>query len=482
MKQLKKIILSLIIAMTYIIINISTAKAEEILNCSTTLKTGSNGAQVKLLQNELNKIMSCALTVDGKFGAKTKTCVLSFQNKYSLSQDGVIGSKTCNKLNELYTKQTTTDSQNDTLNTGTDLICSSSNSLKIGDKNNKQQIKYLQTKLNEVLECRLDTTGTFGSNTESCVKKFQKEFNLKEDGIAGPKTCQKLNEIYQKIVANKNNIAFEKQDKEETLNCHNILKQGTSSNNVKLLQTELNNLTSCNLKVDGEFGSKTTTCVKKFQKAQKLSTDGIVGANTCGKLNSSYLANNIYIISKFTSIRESASESAKEVAFAKYGIVFKVYETLGDWYKIKYDNNYHYVKASEVDTTGIIIDKSEQSLKYYENGKLKIDTIVITGNKSTHNTRTGKFYIAYKERGRYLNGTTYVDYWMRFDKGNGLHDANYHYSNKIGADVGWRSESEFYDANRYNGNGSHGCINMLNNDAKALYESAKLKTLVIVKE
>ena len=470
MKQLKKIILTLAIVMTCTFTTTNTTNAEETLNCSTTLKNGSNGTQVKLLQTELNKIMSCGLTVDGNFGAKTQTCVTNFQKQNSLTQDGIVGSKTCNKLNELYTKEITVNKEEEALKNATDLVCSSSNSLKIDGNNVKEQVKYLQTKLNEVLECRLSTNGTYGENTDSCVKKFQKEFNLKVDGVAGPKTCQKLNEVYPKIVANKDNPGFEKQGKENTLDVHNMLKQGATGDNVKLLQTELNKVTSCNLKVDGDFGAKTTTCVKNFQKAQNLSADGIVGASTSNKLNTSYLANNTYVISRFTSIRESASDTSKEVAYAKYGIVFKVYGTTGDWYKIKYNNKYHYVKASEVDTTGVIVDLSEQSLRYYENGKLKIDTIVITGNKSTYNTRTGKFVIEYKERGRYLRGTSYVDYWMRFDKGNGFHDAD-----------GWRSNSEFYDAKRYDGNGSHGCVNMMDADAKALYEATSLNTLVIVK-
>lgn len=38
-------------------------------------------------------------------------------------------------------------------------------------------------------------------------------------------------------------------------------------------------------KVDGYFGTKTKTAVKKYQKNKKISSDGIVGKNTWNKLN-----------------------------------------------------------------------------------------------------------------------------------------------------------------------------------------------------
>lgn len=471
MKQLSKKILLFVIFITCLFINANYTCAETTLNCSTTLKKGTTGTAVKQLQTELNKVMNCGLTVDGTFGTKTRTCVITFQKKNSLTKDGIVGPKTCKKLNEIYTKEASNTTAEDTEKEITDLICSTSNTLKRGKNNNKVQVEYLQKKLNETMECRLPVTGIYGKNTEKCVKKFQKEINLKDTGIVGPNTCKKLNEIYPKIVTNKNNPAFEKQGNEKTLNCHNTLEQGDTGDNVKILQTELNKVTSCKLKVDGDYGTKTKTCVKKFQKSQKLTADGVVGASTCNNLNTNFFKSNTYVISRFTSIRKSASNSSEEVAFTPYGIVFKVYETVGKWYKIKYNNQYHYIKKSEVDTTGIIVDLSEQSLKFYEDGKLKMDFIVITGNKSTHNTRTGKFTIEYKEKGRMLRGTSYVDYWMKFDKGNGFHDAD-----------GWRSDTEFYDANRYNGNGSHGCVNMLDANAKALYEAADLGTLVIVKK
>ena len=63
-----------------------------------------------------------------------------------------------------------------------------------------------------------------------------------------------------------------------------VLKKGNKNNSVRALQILLNgNGYSCGL-VDGDFGAGTYSAVIKFQKAKKLSADGIVGAKTWAKL------------------------------------------------------------------------------------------------------------------------------------------------------------------------------------------------------
>lgn len=58
------------------------------------------------------------------------------------------------------------------------------------------------------------------------------------------------------------------------------LRYGSKNDNVKALQILLNGLGySCGT-ADGDFGSKTLTAVKNFQKAKGLKQDGVVGAKT----------------------------------------------------------------------------------------------------------------------------------------------------------------------------------------------------------
>lgn len=55
------------------------------------------------------------------------------------------------------------------------------------------------------------------------------------------------------------------------------IKKGSKGNEVKHLQEYLNWANGCKLKVDGIFGDKTETEVKKFQKSSSLTQDGKFG-------------------------------------------------------------------------------------------------------------------------------------------------------------------------------------------------------------
>lgn len=68
-----------------------------------TVKRGSTGSEVVELQEKLISIgISCGSTgADGFFGLNTLSAVRTFQKRYSLSVDGVVGKKTWAKLDSL---------------------------------------------------------------------------------------------------------------------------------------------------------------------------------------------------------------------------------------------------------------------------------------------------------------------------------------------------------------------------------------------
>lgn len=72
----------------------------------TTVKNGSKGTEVTLLQTTLNKLGGYGLTEDGIFGPKTEAAVKDFQKKKGLDVDGIVGPKTWTALGVTSTNST----------------------------------------------------------------------------------------------------------------------------------------------------------------------------------------------------------------------------------------------------------------------------------------------------------------------------------------------------------------------------------------
>lgn len=78
-------------------------------SASTVLKVGSYGSEVKSIQTKLNTIGYSSGSVDGIFGWKTKSAVISFQRDYGLMVDGIVGPQTIRALNKAYERQRKTN-------------------------------------------------------------------------------------------------------------------------------------------------------------------------------------------------------------------------------------------------------------------------------------------------------------------------------------------------------------------------------------
>ncbi len=106
---------------------------------------------------------------------------------------------------------------------------------------------------------------------------------------------------------------------------------------------------------------------------------------------------------------------------------------------------------------------SEQQIYVYQGTELVLVSPCVTGSVyGGHATPSGRYSIYHKERNRTLRGTnnngtkyaSFVNFWMPFNGGIGLHDAN------------WRSS---FGGDIYVSGGSHGCVNMPYDRAEALY-------------
>ncbi|KEI13823.1 hypothetical protein Z959_04955 [Clostridium novyi B str. ATCC 27606] len=69
------------------------------------LKLGSNGNEVKALQQKLNKF-GYKINLDGIFGHSTETAIYDFQKRNDLARDGIVGKSTLEKLDLEPTEKT----------------------------------------------------------------------------------------------------------------------------------------------------------------------------------------------------------------------------------------------------------------------------------------------------------------------------------------------------------------------------------------
>lgn len=118
----------------------------------------------------------------------------------------------------------------------------------------------------------------------------------------------------------------------------------------------------------------------------------------------------------------------------------------------------------------ILVDISNQTLKYYVKGKVKLKSNVVTGGRGC-GTPTGRFKLHHKARNVNLTGPGYVshvNYWMPFiGQSYGMHDAS------------WRSK---FGGSIYKYNGSHGCVNMPRSKVSKLYKMVPNGTRVIIRK
>ena len=167
--------------------------------------------------------------------------------------------------------------------------CGFATSLRFGMKND--QVVLLQTALKKLNYYKKTIDGNFGTGTHAAVKAFQKDENLKVDGIAGETTLALLEELtgVDFDLTDVPNYDYD-DDKEEDKTPkglfngnYDTLKYGKTGNRVSILQRALMAL-GFKVTVDGTFASDTHAAVKKFQLIVGLSADGKAGTKTLKKL------------------------------------------------------------------------------------------------------------------------------------------------------------------------------------------------------
>jgi len=156
-------------------------------------------------------------------------------------------------------------------------------------------------------------------------------------------------------------------------------------------------------------------------------------------------------------------ELCDALAAGQDAILEPVYDYTWYWLE-QYPYNFYIDEMTYVE-----ISLDNQYMWFYKDGKLLVETPVVTGCIASYDyTNRGFFRINYKEEDCMLTGPTWndhVDYWMPFDGNIGMHDSS------------WRSE---YGGDIYLENGSHGCINTPLEAMSIIYNNIDSGAVIIV--
>ena len=128
---------------------------------------------------------------------------------------------------------------------------------------------------------------------------------------------------------------------------------------------------------------------------------------------------------------------------------------------------------SKLTSTYAEVNLEKQIMRIVKDGNVVLETSVVTGKDKTP-TNKGIFLIYAKQRNKTLRGNNEdgskyavpVKYWLPFDGGIGIHDAN-------------RPSSD-YVVSTYHQRGSHGCINTPKNIMNEVFEFLNVNMHVIV--
>ncbi len=253
-----------------------------------SMKKGNKGAAVTELQQKLIELGYLKGTPSGTYDADTIGAVRSFQKKNGLTSNGTADATTRELImsgTALGAKDTATPTVAVTPSP-TPTMAVPSVSLKNGDKGD--DVKLLQTRLKDLGYYKSKVDGKMGKGTVNALKEFQKAHGLKDDGVAGQATYAVLftdNALKKGTTPTPMPTTIPTPAPEVTATADTsaswpTLRKNDSGTNVAQLQEALIQLGYLSGKADGNYGDKTVSAVKAFQKANSLTADGTAGEQT----------------------------------------------------------------------------------------------------------------------------------------------------------------------------------------------------------
>ena len=235
-------------------------------NNVTLIREGTSGTPVLLLQQRLTELGYYTASMDSVCRAADVSAIRLFQQKNGLDADGIAGYETQKLLYSSSALPNTTTSGS----TGISYV-----TLRMGSTG--AAVTRLQNRLIALGYLSGTADGKYGAKTADAVISFQRANGLVRDGIAGQET-QTL--LYATSASTATPAPVTTPAPTSALPTDVTLRRGDSNVAVQALQQRLIELGYLTGKADGIFGVQTYRALVAFQKANKLSPDGVAGTLT----------------------------------------------------------------------------------------------------------------------------------------------------------------------------------------------------------
>lgn len=156
-----------------------------------TLRSGSEGSEVKELQYRLKELGYYTGSRDGAYGAKTEAAVAALQANNGLKADSIAGPDTLERLYSSSAVKAGSSAGSPAPDSSASTVTLKTNqTLRPGDSSS--QVRDLQVRLTELGYYTNTIDGAYGYGTRQAVLAFQKNNQLTQDGIAGQQTLEKM--------------------------------------------------------------------------------------------------------------------------------------------------------------------------------------------------------------------------------------------------------------------------------------------------
>lgn len=224
-----------------------------------SLKKGSMGNSVAVMQSYLIKLGYLDISANGEFGTETEKALKRFQSVNGIISDGVAGTQTLGVLYGASPKN----------NTDLEVL---DRTLKVGMSGD--DVKSVQQYLKDLGYLDSIVDGNYGNVTKVAAIMFQANEGLYVDGEIGNQSYKILQTTDKKFIT---------------------LKKGMKNSAVKTMQKYLIKLGYLNESADGDFGTITENALRTFQIKNGITVDGIAGRETLKTLYGTSPKDNSYV-------------------------------------------------------------------------------------------------------------------------------------------------------------------------------------------